>query len=176
VLKLKDFKQIKKEIYKLEELELDKASEWRIFCVAREIFDEKGQKLERCDVKEFLLEIKEEKRKDRSIFEDIIAYFDRFYESGPDPRPKFFRPIKGYKNQEKQLQRLWKTDDLYLCECKPIAQDLYRFIGCYSEEKRFLVLVSGFKKPPRKKFRQECERAIKILKRLEDLKRLKEGH
>ena len=167
MLKLKDFEEIKKEIYKLEELEPDKPSEWRIFCVVREIFDENGQKIdEKCEVREFLLEIKEEKRKDRRIFEDIIAYFDRFYEIGPDPRLKFFRPIKGYKKQEKQLQKLWETDDLYLCECKPIAQDLYRLIGCYSREKKFLVLVSGFKTPHGKKFRHECKRIIKILKRL----------
>ena len=161
MLKLKDFEQIKKEIYKLEELEPNKPSEWRIFCVVREILDENGQKIEKCDVKEFLLN---ETSKDD--LEKIVAYFDFFADQGPPPGTKFFRHAKGFKKEEKRLQELWDVADLHLCECKPIGKNLYRLLGCYSREQKFLVLVSGFKKPPEKKFRKECERAIKILKRL----------
>ncbi len=162
MLKLKDFEKIKKEIYKLEEFETDKFTEWQIFCVIREIFNEKGQKIEeRCEVKEFLLDEASE-----DDLEKIVAYFDFFAEQGPPPGTKFFRHAKGFKKEEKRLQKLWDVADLHLCECKPIGKDLYRLLGCYSREQKFLVLVSGFKKPSKKKFRQECERAIKILKRL----------
>jgi len=164
VLKLKSFEEIKKEIYRLEEFETDISSEWRIFCVIREIFDENGVKVkERCEVKEFILN---EASKDD--LEKIVAYFDLFAEQGPPPATKFFRHAKGFKKEEKMLQELWNVVDLYLCECKPIGKNLYRLLGCYSRQEKFLVLVSGFKKPPEKKFRQECERAIKILKRLKD--------
>jgi len=164
VLKLKDFEEIKKEIYKLEELETDRSSEWQIFCVVRETFDENGLKVkERCEVKEFLLN---ETTKDD--LEKIVAYFDFFAEQGPPPGTKFFRHVKGFKKEEKRLQELWNMADLHLCECKPIGKDLYRLLGCYSREQKFLVLVSGFKKPPEKKFRQECKRAIKILERLKE--------
>jgi len=164
VLKLKDFDEIKKEIYRLEKLEADRSSKWQIFCVVREIFDENGQKVEeRCEAKEFLLD---EASKDD--LERIVAYFDLFAEQGPPPTTKFFRHAKGFKKEEKRLQELWNVADLYLCECKPIGKNLYRLLGCYSRQRKFLVLVSGFKKPPEKRFRQECERAINILKRLKE--------